>query len=241
VRRVIVRALLPIRKVPCALLESPAILQTILLETLRFPMNHRIYFWNPDLDGEGMISNISKGGCRVSCETPVRAGMSFEAWIYTDGSDWPLKIERAEVCWAHGDEFGLHFSSIWSSQRNRLQALLEHVRVKQIPRRLPNNAVVELSTGNTGHIMREIPLINLSSSGCALHAANTMLFSVNTRVSVQMNCPDFHRPLIIQDAVVRWIVRKRFGLEFVTIAYEERDRLLRHINAFKWVNLPIEW
>jgi len=241
VRRDIVRALLPIRKVPFALLESPTILQTILLETLRFPMNHRIYFWNPDLDGEGMISNISKGGCRVSCETPVQAGMSFEAWIYTDGSDWPLKIERAEVCWVHGNEFGLHFSSIWSSQRNRLQALLEHVRVSQIPRRLPNNAVVELSGGNTGHNMCEIPLINLSSSGCALHAASTMLFSVNARVSVRINCPEFNRPLIIQEAVVRWIVRKRFGLEFVTIAYEERDRLLRHINAFKWVNLPIEW
>jgi PilZ domain len=223
------------------LLESPVLLQTILLETLRFSMNHRIYFWNPDLDGEGVISNVSKGGCRVSCETSVQMDMSFEAWIYTDGSDWPLKIERAEVCWIQGNEFGLHFISIWSSQRDRLHALLAHVRVRQTPTRLPSNAVVELSGGNTGQIMSGIPLINLSSSGCALHAGSTMLYPVNTRVSVRISCSDFYRPLIIQEAVVRWIVRKRFGLEYVTIAYEERDRLLRHIHAFKWANLPIEW
>ena len=236
-QHVIIQALLPIRKVHCILLESPVLLQTILLETLRFPMNHRIYFWNPDLDGEGMISDISKGGCRVSCETPVQMDMSFEAWVYTEGSDWPLKIERAVVCWVQGRDFGLHFVSIWSSQRDRLQALLEHVRVRQVPTRLPNNAVVELSGRNAGNIMRGIPLINLSSSGCALHATNLMLFSVNTSVSLQINCPEFHRPLIIQEAVVRWIVRKRFGLEYTKVAYEERDRLLRHIHAFKWVNL----
>jgi len=188
-----------------------------------------------------MISDISKGGCRVSCETPVQTDMSFEAWLYTDDSDWPLKIERAVVCWVQGNHFGLHFVSIWSSQRERLQALLEHVRVRQIPTRLPNNAVLEISERNTGHIMHGIPLINLSSNGCALHATGIMLFPVNTCVSVRINGPDFHRPLIIQEAGVRWIVRKRFGLEYTKIAYEERDRLLRHIHAFKWVNLPIEW
>src|SRR5437667_12871496 len=106
---------------------------------------------------------------------------------------------------------------------------------------ITSHVELELYVRNIGHIMRAIPLINLSPSGCSLHAASTMLFSVNTRVSVRINCPDFHRPLIIQEAVVRWIVRKRFGLEFMTITYEERDRLLRHIHAFKWVNLPMEW
>jgi hypothetical protein len=204
-------------------------------------MQNRIYFWNPNLDGEGHISNISKGGCRVSCETPVEVGMTFELWIYTDGSQWPLKIEEAEVCWTQGTEFGFHFSKIWLSQRDRLRALLEHLRTHVVPLRMPKEAVVGLSVHGTRRLASDISLVNISISGCTLHASATLPISVGSHVSIEVTVAERTRPLSIQEGVVRWITRLRAGIQFVTIGHEDRDRLLQHIRTFKWVDTPIEW
>ena len=223
------------------MLESTPLVRTIVWESIRFPMDSRIYFWNPTLDGEGLISNISKGGCRVYCDTPVDVDMTFELWIYTDGSEWPLKIEGAEVCWAQGMEFGLHFSKIWMSQRDRLRSLLEHLRAKTIPSRMPTDAVVGLSVHGTCHLVSDISLVNLSINGCTLHTSASLPVSVGSHISVEINFSEQTRALHIQEGVVRWIMRKRVGIEFTTIGYEERDRLLQHIRAFKWVDTPIEW
>lgn len=223
------------------MLESTPLVRTIVWESIRFPMQNRIYFWNPTLDGEGLISNISKGGCRVSCDTPVEVGMTFELWIYTVGSEWPLKIEGAEVCWTQGIEFGCHFSKIWMSQRDRLRSLLEHLRANVIPLRMPKEATVGLLAHGTRRLASDISLVNISTSGCTLHTSATLPVSVGSHISVEVNFAEHTRPLYIHEGVVRWILRRRVGIEFMTIGHEERDRLLQHIRTFKWVDTPIEW
>ncbi|HJT22054.1 MAG TPA: PilZ domain-containing protein [Nitrospira sp.] len=37
--------------------------------------------------------------------------------------------------------------------------------------------------------------------------------------------PDDHQPLLIKEAIVRWIEASRFGLEFLTIGAAGRERL----------------
>ncbi len=90
----------------------------------RFKTQIRIFFSGSEIEGEGTVLDLSRGGCRVQCETELSAGTEVEAWVYPPDYDWPLKIERAIVRWTKAAEFGLEFLQIQPAQKERLRLVL---------------------------------------------------------------------------------------------------------------------
>ncbi len=90
----------------------------------RFKTRIRIFFSGGAIEGEGTVVDLSKGGCRVECETELAIGDEVEAWVYPPDHEWPLKIERAIVRWRKATEFGLEFLQIQPAQKERLRLVL---------------------------------------------------------------------------------------------------------------------
>jgi hypothetical protein len=93
-------------------------------KTPRYQMQVRIFFASGSEEGEGVVQNLSKGGCCVTSETTVPEGAEFNAWIYFPDHEWPLKIERAVVRWTKADQFGLQFLELQPAQKERLRTVL---------------------------------------------------------------------------------------------------------------------
>jgi hypothetical protein len=86
----------------------------------RYPVHVPIVFTG-DHDGEGIVTNLSLGGCRVEkadvaavnkAFLTIRLGLPFH--------DVPLKIDAAVVRWSAGQDFGLEFVRIAAPEQERL-------------------------------------------------------------------------------------------------------------------------
>lgn len=93
-------------------------------KTPRFHTQVRIFFTAGASEGEGVVLDMSKGGCRVQCETDIAPGAEIEAQIYFPDYEWPLKIQRAVVRWTNGDVFGVEFLDMLPAQKSRLRAMV---------------------------------------------------------------------------------------------------------------------
>lgn len=93
-------------------------------KTPRFHTRVRIFFTAGDSEGEGVVLDLSKGGCRVQCEHGVAPGAEIEAQIFFPDYEWPLKIKRAVARWATEDMFGMEFLELLPAQLSRLRAVL---------------------------------------------------------------------------------------------------------------------
>ncbi len=88
----------------------------------RFPLRSRVLFSGIDLtvEGEGTISDLSKTGCRVQSDTQPSKGIDLKLELFLSDYSWPMKVDRAVVCWIKGRTFGLEFVSLQAAQRDRL-------------------------------------------------------------------------------------------------------------------------
>ena len=90
----------------------------------RHPAHIRIFFSHEGLEGEGVIRDLSKHGCRVESETVPIVGQELEASLFSPDFDWPLKVENAVVRWTGHESFGLEFVELAPPQRERLRRLI---------------------------------------------------------------------------------------------------------------------
>jgi hypothetical protein len=90
----------------------------------RLKLNCRVFFSGGALEGEGLINDLSKTGCKIQCQTIPEAGATLKADLFLPDYPRPLKIERGLVRWAKADTFGLEFVDIQASQRERLRVFL---------------------------------------------------------------------------------------------------------------------
>ena len=96
----------------------------------RFLTQVRIFLAAGDIEGEGVVLDLSKGGCRVQCEAELSAGSEITAQIYFPDYAWPLKVQRAIVRWIKADVFGIEFLELLPAQRERLRVLLAEKKFK---------------------------------------------------------------------------------------------------------------
>lgn len=94
----------------------------------RYKLQCRIFFAAGETEGEGTVTNLSKAGCKIECETTPEPGTELEMSFFAPDHPWPLKIERAVVRWLKGEEFGLEFLIIQPAQRDRLRAFLMNLK-----------------------------------------------------------------------------------------------------------------
>jgi hypothetical protein len=84
----------------------------------------RAFFSGSGLEGEGLINDLSKTGCKLQCQTIPEAGASLKVDLFLPDYPRPLKVERGVVRWVKGDTFGVEFVDIQASQRERLRVFL---------------------------------------------------------------------------------------------------------------------
>ena len=69
----------------------------------------------------------------------------------------------------------------------------------------------------------EATLLDISASGCRAGSSIPLETAMILRLSLFL--PDHQWPLRINQAIVRWIDHKEFGLEFIDITMAQRERL----------------
>ena len=70
---------------------------------------------------------------------------------------------------------------------------------------------------------------DLSLSGCGVRT--TTVLREGTSLSLSVTTPDEQDPIAINLATVRWALGGRFGLEFIRMEAEQRERLIRLVQA----------
>jgi hypothetical protein len=97
----------------------------------RFLLRSRVSFSGIGIEikGGGMLSDLSKTGCRVESDTRPPKGTELKLELFLSDYTWPLKIDRAVVCWTKGRAFGLELVSLQSAQRDRLTRII--MKLKQ--------------------------------------------------------------------------------------------------------------
>ena len=78
-------------------------------------------------DLKGLTSDLSLGGCRITSNLAVRSGQHLTLRLHLPGQESPIVVERAAVRWVVGKDFGLQFMLLVSSERERLEGLLQWV------------------------------------------------------------------------------------------------------------------
>lgn len=90
----------------------------------RHKLSCRAFFSSGGLEGEGLVNDLSKTGCKIQCQTIPEEGATLKVDLFLPDYPRPLKVERGLVRWIKGDTFGVEFVELQASQRERLRVFL---------------------------------------------------------------------------------------------------------------------
>lgn len=101
----------------------------------RFRAQFRSHFSSnlAGLPGEGLVHDLSSGGCRITSLDTVRVRDDLELYIFPDDSHPELFIQEAKVCWMLGHEFGVAFTVVQPDVLKRLMHVLAALDVEVPP------------------------------------------------------------------------------------------------------------
>lgn len=74
--------------------------------------------------GEGVLSNLSRTGCRVECDRAVLQGSYMALRLLLPDGLRSLIVEFAAVRWVHEQHFGIEFLRLPSAEHARLEKFL---------------------------------------------------------------------------------------------------------------------
>ncbi|MEP6889191.1 MAG: PilZ domain-containing protein [Nitrospirota bacterium] len=96
--------------------------------TPRFRVQFRTTFSAaPNLEGTGILLDLSTGGCRLESPFIPTPGFSLELRIHVPDIEWPLMVEAASVQWVSAHKFGVGFVRLLESERERLRQVIERL------------------------------------------------------------------------------------------------------------------
>ena len=87
----------------------------------RVEMNFPVSFFGQDIKGEGIVINVSMGGCSVRTDAKVETGAIINLSLYISKDVPPVVIDAAMVRNARAGTIGLEFLLWQQSERERLQ------------------------------------------------------------------------------------------------------------------------
>ena len=83
---------------------------------------------------EGVLTNLSHGGCALATAHPVPPGTSLKLhFVPPDLAGW-LQVDQAVVRWGHGDFCGIEFVRLSDHVRERLDDFLWNEVVRRLQR-----------------------------------------------------------------------------------------------------------
>jgi hypothetical protein len=74
-------------------------------------------------------------------------------------------------------------------------------------------------------------ILNVSAEGCAITSDTVAGVGVYLQLSMQLR--EREEPILVDLAAVRWASARRFGVEFIKICPEERERLKPFVRALE--------
>ena len=105
----------------------------------RFPVDLPVFFsagGNTNIR-EGLLYDISAGGCAVTSAVPMNPGSDVKLLIRATDLGSPITIHSASVRWANHGEFGVEFMNLTDLDRSRLHRYLHLASVTASGRRGP--------------------------------------------------------------------------------------------------------
>jgi len=79
-----------------------------------------------------MIEDLSTGGCIVRSKLAVTPGEFGKVLIHLPGCQAPLKVSRAAVRWAMGNECGMEFIRMDPDEHGLLHAIISQIGIAEI-------------------------------------------------------------------------------------------------------------
>ena len=74
---------------------------------------------------EGKLFNLSPGGGAIECDASVQSGTVLTLRVHLPSLNKPIEVDRAEVTWTAGDDFGVQFLQLGPQERERLDQVIE--------------------------------------------------------------------------------------------------------------------
>ncbi|MDR4479190.1 MAG: PilZ domain-containing protein [Nitrospira sp.] len=85
--------------------------------------------FSSDAEGEGVVINLSSGGCQISSDIGVNVGDAMSLIIMLPGEIAPTAIDLALVRWGREKHFGVEFVSMGTVELDRLRQFLASIPV----------------------------------------------------------------------------------------------------------------
>lgn len=101
--------------------------QTVeLRKAKRFPVEASVAFTGVELirEGEGVVYNLSKGGCAIRSKHLVWPGIYLSLRLHLPRATEPVIIDMAVVRWAEAQQFGLEFMLVKEGEEARVSRFL---------------------------------------------------------------------------------------------------------------------
>lgn len=92
---------------------------------LRFPVACPVTYSDYNLEHEGLLTDLSMGGCRILGAEGVAEGTALWVSASLPELQKPLEVELAYVQWVRGREFGLKTLVMASEDRRRLRMFID--------------------------------------------------------------------------------------------------------------------
>ena len=100
-------------------------------KNLRFHVQFRSSFSSIAMvGGEGSVVDLSIRGCRIESPIDVQPGASLELRIVAIEHEPPIQIQAAIVRWSRGQQFGLEFEVIASTEWAHLQDIVKQIEME---------------------------------------------------------------------------------------------------------------
>ena len=122
----------PVRSVSNPLDWGPA-LSSSLVEKVTAASSHRLvvrtgasrptsrlFFSWGHTDGEGIVTNIGLGGCRVNTDVELTEDCCLNLKLQVPGSKPEIRVEKAVIRTVEKGSFGLSFSRVLGDEKKRL-------------------------------------------------------------------------------------------------------------------------
>ncbi len=97
----------------------------------RFQTHLPVVFSCGQTHGEGVVTNIALGGCRLKTEVKLAGDKPLELKLQVPGSEIEIRVERATVCSVGSIFTGLSFARLAGAEKKRLRRFLVQLMTNQ--------------------------------------------------------------------------------------------------------------
>ncbi len=81
--------------------------------------------------GGGLVTNLSREGCSIASEEPVRPATSLALRLRLPEQHSPLRVDVAEVQWTGAGGFGLQFIRLRPEEQEQLHRFISVLEASQ--------------------------------------------------------------------------------------------------------------